>query len=73
MAKAPPCHELEFLKLTQNHGEFSKKLDNLGFASAGSTLSLNAQHICLCWFQLAREHLRDARTALKLKRCARVV
>jgi hypothetical protein len=62
MAKPPRVHELEFLKLTQNHAEFARKLGELQLASDGD-LVLHAHHVALCWYQLSLEHLDEARLA----------
>jgi uncharacterized protein (UPF0332 family) len=61
MAKAPPVHELEFLKHVPNHAEFLRKLATLGVSAPDVTLY--AFHVGQCWFRLAEEHLQDCRLA----------
>jgi hypothetical protein len=63
MAKAPPVHELVFLKLVPNHAESVKKLDTLGVLAPD--LTLYARHVGRCWFLLAEEHLLVAQKAEK--------
>jgi hypothetical protein len=63
MAKAPVVHELEFLKLTRNHGEFCQKLTSLGHPAAAADLVENAHYIGLNWLELADEHMKDGRLA----------
>jgi hypothetical protein len=70
MPKKTPVPELEFLKLTQNHGELGRKLVTLGIPAPD--LSENAKYICQCWFGLAQEHLADAHHALSGKRARAV-
>ncbi len=61
MAKAPPIHELEFLKHVPNHAEFRRKLTTLGISAPDVTLY--ALHVGQCWVRLAEEHLEDCRLA----------
>jgi uncharacterized protein (UPF0332 family) len=63
MAKSPPVHELEFLKLVPNHAESVRKLATLGVAVPD--LTLYAFHVGSCWIRLAEEHLDDCRLAEK--------
>ena len=63
MAKSPPVHELEFLKLVPNHAESVRKLATLGVPVPD--LTLYAFHVGLCWIRLAEEHLQDCRLAEK--------
>jgi hypothetical protein len=63
MAKAPVVHELEFLKLTRNHGEFCQKLTSLGHPAAAADLVENAHYVGLNWLELADEHMKDGRLA----------
>jgi hypothetical protein len=60
--------ELEFLKICQNHGEFSRKLRALQFPSSEATFDSYVHHVALCWFKLAKDHLVDARAALRATR-----
>jgi hypothetical protein len=62
MAKRPPVSEVEFLRLSSNHGEFSRKLATL--AVPGADVLEYAKHVCECWFRLAEEHLAEADRAL---------
>ena len=61
MAKAPPVHELEFLKLIPNHAESVRKLAELGVSAPD--LTLYAFHVGRCWIHLAVEHLQEAHLA----------
>jgi hypothetical protein len=61
MSKQPPIHELEFLKLTRNHGELTGKLNAIGI-TAPDVLEY-AKYIGECWFKLAEEHLAEAQKA----------
>jgi len=58
MPKPPPVHELEFLRISANHYEFTKKLTSLGVGSA--SIGEFARHVCASWFQLAELHLAEA-------------
>ena len=71
MAKVPLVEEREFIKLTQNHGEFRQKLRMLGHENAASDTKERAHHIGLCWLRLADEHMNDAKAAIGLN-CNRV-
>lgn len=62
MAKQPPIAELEFIKITRNHADFTQKLRLLNLQSAD--IAEYAKHIAKCWFSLALEHLADAKVAL---------
>jgi uncharacterized protein (UPF0332 family) len=64
MAKVPLMEEREFIKITQNHGEFRYKLQTLGHENAASDIRENAHHIGLCWLRLAYEHMSDAKAAV---------
>jgi hypothetical protein len=61
MAKVPPIEEREFLKLTQNHSEFRRKIQVLGHEKVASDVTEIAYHVGLCWLQFACEHMQDAR------------
>ena len=61
MAKAPPIHEREFLKLVPNHAESVRKLATLGVPIPDVTQY--ALHVGSCWIRLAEEHLQDCRLA----------
>jgi uncharacterized protein (UPF0332 family) len=63
MSKAPPIDEREFLRVTENHGEFGRKLRTLHFVPASSELREQAHHVGLCWLRLAADHLADAKAA----------
>jgi hypothetical protein len=63
MAKPPTVDEKEFLKITRNHGEFSRTLRLLGLPDASTQVVENAQHVALRWFYLAIEHIVDAKAA----------
>jgi HEPN domain len=63
MAKPPAIDEREFLRVTQNHGEFGRKLQSLSFAAASIEVVEQAHHVGLCWLRLAADHLADARAA----------
>lgn len=68
MPKPPPTTELDFLKLTGNHAEFGQKLASLGIPAPD--FADHAKHVCRCWFDLGRQHLKEARAALAAK-CVR--
>jgi hypothetical protein len=70
MPKQPPVHELTFLKLCRNHGEFKANLTAIGIPSAD--VLEYAQYVCGRWFTLAQEHLTEANTALAAN-CPRTV
>jgi uncharacterized protein (UPF0332 family) len=70
MPKRPPVHELEFIKLSRNHGELSANLTTIGIPSPD--VLEYAKHICECWFKLAETHLADATAALAAN-CPRAV
>ena len=57
--KAPPVHELEFLKFSANHLELSRKLTTLGCTTP--ELGFYAQHVCVAWFRLGEQHLSEAK------------
>jgi len=61
----PSVHELEFLKLTANHLEFGRKLNTLNFSNP--SLIHHAEYIGAAWFHLADEHLKEAKSMLRLK------
>jgi uncharacterized protein (UPF0332 family) len=61
MAKAPPVHELEFLKHVPNYAELQRKLATLGISVPD--VALYALHVGQCWIRLAEEHLDDCRLA----------
>ena len=62
MARQPPIHELEFLRITVNHGEFTRKLQTLIVST--SQVTEYAQHVGACWFRLAETHLAEGDLAL---------
>ena len=62
MPKPPQVHELEFIRITQNHGEFSKRLSSIQVSNGADDMA-HAQHVGLCWFKLGEEHLAEAKTA----------
>lgn len=64
MAKVPPIDERNFLKLTQNHSEFQRKIQVLGHEKVASDVTEFAYHVGQCWLQLACEHLQDAKAAM---------
>jgi hypothetical protein len=67
-AKRPPISEVDFLRLTQNHGELTQKLRVLDLVPASSCITEHALHVAQCWIHLADEHLRDARASLRSRR-----
>jgi hypothetical protein len=64
MAKVPPIEEREFLKLTQNHREFGRKIQVLGHEKVASDVTEIAYYVGLRWLQLACEHMQDAKAAM---------
>lgn len=68
MPLPPPVHELEFIRLSQNHREFLRKLSDLT-VEAPEILGY-AEYVSRGWFKLAEMHLREARTLLRA-RCRR--
>jgi hypothetical protein len=60
--------EVEFLRLTGNHGQFCEKLRLLGHIFVSNEIKKNVLHVGLAWMQLAQEHLEDARAALATTR-----
>jgi hypothetical protein len=67
-AQPPTVTELEFLKLTTNHGEFANKLRTLGHPQSADSVHRNSVHVGLCWFRLGIEHLADANAAAAAQR-----
>lgn len=63
MPKAPPIHEIDFIRLTANHAEFGAKLTRLAITS--SVYGEYAKHVGDCWLSLAEEHLREAEVAAR--------
>jgi len=61
----PDIAELEFIQLTRNHGEFCGNLRRLGLFRAAEDVAANAKYIGVRWFALGKDHLQDAREALK--------
>jgi hypothetical protein len=55
--------ELEFIRLTRNHGEYCEKLRRLGEDVAADAIAASARYIALRWLELARDHLQDAKNA----------
>jgi hypothetical protein len=70
MPKKPPITELEFLKQTGNHREFSKKLTILGLSANDSTQY--AEYVGISWFNLGRQHLAEGKRNIRA-RCPRTV
>jgi hypothetical protein len=60
----PPLHELELLKRWGNHGEFLRKLRDLGLTSDLHIFERHVKTVGLAWFSLGRLHLADARVLL---------
>ena len=63
MPKAPPVAEPEFIRLTNNHAEFSRTLRTLNLQN--EDVLEYAHHVAKCWYALAEEHLVDAKSALQ--------
>ena len=63
MALPPKISELDFIRLTKNHREWSGSLGRLGHSSASTGLLQQAEIVALCWYRLGQEHLVDARFA----------
>ena len=59
MAKQPPVSEQDFLRLTNNHNELSRKLANLN-CHTPDILEF-AKFVCEAWFKLGEEHLAEAK------------
>jgi uncharacterized protein (UPF0332 family) len=70
MSKKPPVHELEFLKLSANHLELTRKLSTLGCLNPD--INQYAQHVCKAWFRLGEQHLEEAKKLLHAE-CLRAV
>ena len=68
MSKKPPVDELQFLKLSSNHNELTRKLATLHCASPD--IFLYAQYVCEAWFRLGEQHLVEAKLLLSV-RCER--
>lgn len=66
MSKQPPVPELTFIKISKNHADLTRVLTLLGIGSAD--VLEYAKHVSKCWYQLAEEHLEDAKQALANKR-----
>jgi uncharacterized protein (UPF0332 family) len=66
--RPPIAHELEFIRLTVNHGEYCEKLRRLGQHSAAESVAGNALYIGVRWLFLAQKHLEDARAAFATNR-----
>lgn len=60
-----PLHELELLKRWSNHAELSRKLQELGLVSDLALLKSHVHQVGATWFQLGREHLAEAKGALR--------
>jgi hypothetical protein len=58
----PPISELEFLNLSGNFKELSRKLRALGVPA--DAVDAQARHVCKCYLQLAYQHLEEAEGAL---------
>ncbi len=61
--RSPPISELEFIKLTSNHGEYAKKLKSLGLEHAAHDIQSYSRYVGWRWLLLAKDHIRDARAA----------
>jgi hypothetical protein len=59
--QSPPIPEIKFIEITGNHGQFRQKLITLGHRRISDDIEKQANHVGLCWFRLALEHLEDAR------------
>lgn len=59
MPKKPPVSELEFLKLSGNHAELTRKLAVLGCETPD--ISRYAAHVCKAWFGLGEAHLDESK------------
>ncbi len=57
-----------FLHLVKNHAELRHNLAQLSLVGDQDELKRKALDVTRCWFDLAREHLRDANTAQKARR-----
>ncbi len=64
MAKVPPIDERNFLKLTQNHSEFRRKIQELGHETVALDVTEVAYRVGQCWLRLACEHMQDAKAAM---------
>lgn len=64
MPKKLSVKELEFLKLTGNHLEFSRKLAALDCPNPD--INGFAQQICEAWFRLGEQHLIEAKKMLSI-------
>jgi uncharacterized protein (UPF0332 family) len=64
MAKVPPIDERNFLKLTQNHSEFRRKIQELGHETVALDVAEVAYRVGQCWLRLACEHMQDAKAAM---------
>jgi uncharacterized protein (UPF0332 family) len=62
--EVPPLHEIEFIRMTGNHREFSAKLEALGQHETSQSIKRYANHVGLSWLRLSLEHLEDARISL---------
>lgn len=62
MTKRPPVSELEFLKLSGNHNELTRKLTTLAVPTPA--IREYAAYVCEAWFRLAEEHLAESKLAL---------
>jgi uncharacterized protein (UPF0332 family) len=67
MSTPSPQHvdQRQFLGHVRNHAELRRILTDLHLASDTSPIRDAAQDVARCWINLAKEHLKDARTALK--------
>jgi uncharacterized protein (UPF0332 family) len=70
MPKKPPISELDFLKITGNHAEFSRKLSAL--SADNPDVAQYAQFVSEAWFRLGEEHLAEAKNN-NLSNCSRSV
>jgi len=68
--KSPPVPELEFLKLSSNYLELTRKLSTLAFSAPD--LGDYANHVCAAWFRLGEAHLLEAKN-MPAQYCSRAI
>jgi len=66
--QAPPVSEIEFMRITGNHGEYQENLNSLGHPRQSLQIKRHAHYVGLCWFRLSSERLEDARHSLAAHR-----
>lgn len=64
-AATPPTDERLLLHLVKNHQEFKQTLSDLSLTSDIPVLEAMVLEVAKAWFNLALEHLGDAKEALK--------